>query len=124
MTSHPITRMAKRYAKVFATLLLVLMAMVSLAGQDSMAMTGPAAPPAGCHQHGAKPPTSTPVSYRCCQSGHNSAILQTSLTTLLCSPLVSTGVSIPTPITVSTQGCLHSLILSSPDPPLTIPLRV
>jgi hypothetical protein len=36
--------MAKRYSKVFATLLLVLMATVSLAGQDSMAMTGPAAP--------------------------------------------------------------------------------
>jgi hypothetical protein len=37
--------MAKRYSKVFATLLLVLMATVSLAGQDSMAMTGPAVPP-------------------------------------------------------------------------------
>ena len=36
--------MAKRYSKLFATLLLVLMATVSLAGQDSMAMTGPAAP--------------------------------------------------------------------------------
>ena len=41
--------MAKRYSKVFATLLLMLMATVSLAGQDSMAMAGPAAPPAGCH---------------------------------------------------------------------------
>src|SRR6266576_2054069 len=116
--------MAKRYSKVFATLLLVLMATVSWAGQDSMAMTGPAAPPAGCHQHGAKPPASPPVSYRCCQSGHNSAVLQTSFTTLLYSALASTGVSIPAPITVSTQGCLHSLILSSPDPPHTIPLRV
>jgi hypothetical protein len=82
-----------------------------------------AARPAGCHQHGAKPPANTPVSYRCCQSGHDSAILQSSLATPL-SEVVSSGFSIPALITVSTQGCLHTLTISSPDPPHTIPLRV
>src|ERR1700686_4421769 len=116
--------MAKCYSKVFAALLLILMATVSPAGQDTMVMREPAARPAGCHQHGAKPPASMPTSYRCCQGGHDSAILQRSLTTPLSSAPVSGVASIPVPNTSSTQGCLRSLTVSSPDPPHTIPLRV
>jgi hypothetical protein len=107
--------------KVLAVLLLAAMATVVVAGQEGPLMVV-AARPAGCHQHGAKPPVSAPVSYRCCQSGHDSAILQTLLTPQLSG--FSTSVSIPVPIPVATQRCLHSLMISSSDPPDTIPLRV
>jgi hypothetical protein len=108
-----------------AMLLLTLTAAVSVAGQESTLMLPVSARPAICHRHGAKPSAPTPVSYRCCQSGHDSAILQTPLTTRLCSAhRVSTGASISAPISVSTQSRLQSLTISSPDPPRTIPLRV
>ena len=87
-------------------------------------MVGVAVRPAGCH-HGATPPTSLPVSYRCCQSGHDSAIPQSSLAMHLSSGRpVSTGDSILAPIIISTQSCRHSLMISSPDPPHAIPLRI
>jgi hypothetical protein len=112
-------------ARGVAMLLLTLTAAVSAAGQESTLMLPVPARSAVCHQHGAKPPAPTPVSYRCCQSGHDSAILQTPLTTRLSSAhRVSTGASISAPITVSTQSCLRSLTIASPDPPRTFPLRV
>jgi hypothetical protein len=116
--------MHKFGSKAFAVFLLTAMATVSMAGQEGTMMAVVPARPAGCHQHGAKPPASAPVSYRCCQSGHDSAILQTSLGTPLSSALVSTGVSMPALITVSIQSCLPSLMILSPDPPHSIPLRV
>ena len=119
---HRMVKMHKFSSKVLAVLLLTAMATVPVAGQEGPFMMVVAARPAGCHQHGAKPPASAPVSYRCCQSGHDSAILQTLLTPRLSG--FSTGVSIPVPIPVATQRCLHRLMISSSDPPDTIPLRV
>jgi hypothetical protein len=114
-------------ARGVAMLLLTLTAAVSVAGQESTLMLPVPAPArsAVCHQHGAKPSAPTPVSYRCCQSGHDSAILQTPLTTRLSAAHgVSTGASISAPVTVSTQSRLQSLTIASPDPPRTFPLRV
>ena len=119
---HRIVEMHKFSSKVLTVLLLTAMATVPVVGQEGPLMMVVAAPLAGCHQHGAKPLAPAPVSYRCCQSGHDSAILQTLFTPQLSG--FSTGVSIPVPIPVATQRCLHSLMISSSDPPRTIPLRV
>jgi hypothetical protein len=111
--------------RAVAMLLLTLTAAVSVAGQESTLMLPVPARPAVCHQHGAKPLAPKPVSYRCCQSGHDSAILQAPLTTRLSSVhRVSTGASISAPVTVSSLSRLQCLTIASPDPPRTIPLRV
>ena len=60
--------------------LLVVTATVPAVGQDPSLMIEKEkqAQPAACHQHGTRIPTPQPVTYRCCQSGHDSAILQNS----------------------------------------------
>ena len=117
--------MGKLSYQILAVLLLCLTATISLAGQEDPLMLAPAARHAGCHERGAKPPASVPVSYRCCQSGHNSVLLRTSLTTQLSSARpVSNRDLIPAPIEISTQTCLYSLTIFSPDPPHPPPLRV
>ncbi len=58
--------------------LLVLTVAGPAVGQDASLMIEKEkqAQPAACHQHGRRIPTPQPVTYRCCQSGHDSAILQ------------------------------------------------
>ena len=115
--------MSKSSSKILAVWLLALIATLSAAGQEDHMMPA-LARPAGCHQHGAKLPASVPVSYRCCQGGHDSAILQTSSAVQLSSNLLATGDAMPAPIIVPIQIWVHSPKISSPDPPHTIPLRV
>jgi hypothetical protein len=120
---HIIVRMAKRSSKLLAAFLLVGLAAVSLPWQEPSPMHAETAPAAGCHQHGAKPPVRMPSSYRCCQLGHNSAVLQSSLTSQPSLVVVPGGAS-TSPIVIFAQSDLRSAAASSPDPPLTIPLRV
>src|SRR5580765_3397927 len=115
--------MSKSSSKILAVWLLTLIATISAAGQEDHMMMAPVRP-AGCHQHGAKAPASVPVSYRCCQGGHDSAILQTSSAAQLSSTPLATGDAIPAPIIVPIQLWVHRPKFSSPDPPHTIPLRV
>jgi hypothetical protein len=35
--------------------------------------------PAGCHEHGQKPPTPSPVTYQCCRVGHQIATVREAL---------------------------------------------
>jgi hypothetical protein len=122
--------MAKRCSSLVTVLLLTVVVAVSLAGQEASLMATVPVRPAGCHQHGATqhgatPPASAPVSYRCCQLGHNSAILQSSLTSQTSLvDVVSTSDSTLAAIVFATPTGLRSLMVSSPDPPHTIPLRV
>jgi hypothetical protein len=120
---HIIVRMAKRSSKLLAVFLLLVVAAVSLPWQEPSPMHAQTAPAAGCHQHGAKPPARMPSSYRCCQLRHNSAVLQSSLTSQP-SLVVVPGGSSSSPIVIFAQSDLRSAATSSPDPPLTIPLRV
>ena len=88
-------------------------------------MTAAQAPPAGCHPHG-QAPVSQPVSYRCCQSGHDSALLQTSLAV----QPDSVGLTARYPVhfllpMLHDQGQNpRNLAPSSADPPNITPLRV
>lgn len=115
--------MSKSSSKILAVWLLTLIATISVVGQEGHMMPAPVRP-AGCHQHGAKPPASVPVSYRCCQGGHDSAILQTSSAVQLSSNLLATSDAMPAPITMPIQVLVHGLKISSPDPPHVVPLRV
>src|SRR5882757_7423820 len=76
--AHRITDMANRNPTIVAGLLLAVMFTVTPAGQDTSAMVTPVAPSAACHQHHGKAPVPRPASYRCCQVGHDAALLQSS----------------------------------------------
>jgi hypothetical protein len=117
--------MVKRSSNLLAILLLTTMVTVSVAGQDASVMVAAQPRAAGCHQHGSTTPASQPVSYRCCQSGHDFVILQVSLISQLSfAHAVSAADSRPVPILNSTPHSLRSLTVSSSDPPDTTPLRV
>jgi hypothetical protein len=121
--SHIIVRMAKRSSKLLAMFLLLGMAAISLPRQETTLMHAQTGPAAGCHQHGAKVPARVPSSYLCCQLGHNSAILPSSLTSQPSLVVVSGGPSSSATV-ISVQYDSGSAAVLSPDPPHTIPLRV
>lgn len=111
--------------KILAVLLLTAMAAVSGAVRQELPMAAMEARPAGCHQHGAKPPAPTPVSYRCCQSGHDSAIVLTRFATQLSSAQLACGGGlVPASFSIPAKSSFNPLIIASSDPPPTIPLRV
>jgi hypothetical protein len=115
--------MAKRSSKLLAVFLLLGMAAISLPAQETTLMQEQTAPAAGCHQHGATPPARVPSSYRCCQLGHNFAVLQNSLPSQP-SLVVVPGESSSSPIVISVQTDPGRAAVLAPDPPHTIPLRV
>ena len=117
------TRVPKSSPNWLVILLLAAMIAVPLAGQDGSLVMAPARP-AACHQHGGAP-ASQPVSYRCCQSGHDSAILQSSLASQLDSadldtPLERTDIFAPP----SKVQIVRRVSTSSADPPNLTPLRI
>src|SRR6478672_4666930 len=116
--------MAKRSSKPLAVFLLLGLAAASLSWQETSPMQAHTAPAAGCHQPGAKLPAPTPSSYRCCQVGHNSAVLQSSLTSQSSLVVVAPVGSSSSLIVISAYNDLRRAKVSSPDPPHTIPLRV
>jgi hypothetical protein len=60
-----------------ATALLLLAALGSFAaGQAFPPVEFLHKPPAGCHEHSQKAPSSAPMTYQCCATGHNAAVLQ------------------------------------------------
>jgi hypothetical protein len=116
--------MAKGSSRVLAMFLLLGLATVLLPWQEKLSMHVDAVPAAGCHQHGAKPPAPTPSSYRCCQVGHNSALLQSAASAQLSLAAVASGDYRPVPVVNSSRKDIVSTTILSPDPPHTIPLRV
>src|SRR5437660_12633947 len=80
---------------------------------------------AGCHEHSSPLPSPEPVSHKCCQSGHNAAILQQ------CAPLgyplncVALLADYPKPQTGhdSFQSSLTTILAHS-SPPGNAPLRI
>jgi hypothetical protein len=79
--------------------------------------------PGGCHEQGHKNQVPSPVSYVCCLSGHDPAILPTSL--VLPSLRATTGtLVVEMVVQASLIPVLEGLTLSSADPPPVLPLRV
>ena len=79
--------------------------------------------PAACHQHGSVP-LPQPVSYRCCQAGHDFAILQVSVSS---QPDLTEPVSYVRVAQIPVRNIFHKTLpiaASSADPPDIAPLRI
>jgi hypothetical protein len=113
-----------RISKWMAVMLLAVMSVAAAARQDTVLMSDTQPQPAGCHHRGGAP-SSRPVSYRCCQRGHDSAILQSSLSSQLEFVDVTSlaDSSQNTTLTIVRRN-LRKLALPSADPPGTTPLRI
>ena len=123
--AHRMFGMPKQTSILLVMLLVSLRAAAPLVDQVTSAMPIAHERPAGCHQHGTSP-APQPVSYRCCQSGHDSAILQVSLISQsqlsdLASHFELSEVLISS---VTRQSFRGDVTPSSADPPVTTPLRV
>src|SRR5438552_8647500 len=116
-------RMPKPAPKWLVILLLTTMATLPVAGNVTSVAMVSRPRPAACHQHGSSVPHRQPVSYRCCQSGHDTAILQSSSASHLNSFDLAAP-SEPSPISLPTAPLQNprNLTTSSPDPPDLISL--
>ena len=114
-----------RFSPLIAVLLLAIVAATALSGQV-IHTAQPAHPgPAPCHGRSPALPSPQPVHYQCCRTGHDSALLQSSIfprpswTNLYHGSEIACGSSLP---------ILHHtlLILSAPSssPPRTVSLRI
>jgi hypothetical protein len=121
--AHIIMLMAKRSSQLLALFLLLGLTAVWLPGQAASPMQAQTVPEAGCHQHGAKPPVPAPSNYRCCQLGHNSAILQSSLTAQSFL-VVLPGDSSSSLAVISVDSVPGGAAVLLPNTPHIIPLRV
>lgn len=86
-------------------------------------MVAPRGRPAGCHDHGQKPPARQP-SYACCLAGHDSAVPQASFSPRPVLVEAATFEVCATLIRIAGLGAVGPLPLSSGDPPGTTPLRI
>ena len=121
------TSVVRRNPKLLAFLLLAAISAVSAAGQDPSWMTAAQAQarPAPCHHQGPATPHPEPVSYRCCQSGHNFATPQGVLDSSLYFVNVTLRGEFPNALIVnSSRQRLLELPIASTDPPDITPLRV
>jgi hypothetical protein len=118
-------QMTKLGSSLLSAVLLSALVTLPTTRPDASLMIAMQAPPAGCHQHGPAP-VSQPVSYRCCQSGHDSALLPISFAAQLDSGDLTDGhpIRIPVPSFHDRGHSRHNLATSSSDPPNTTPLRV
>jgi hypothetical protein len=117
--------MTKLSSSLLSAVLLSALVTLSIAGPDASLMIAAQAPAAGCHQH-SPAPVSQPVSYRCCQGGHDSALLQISPAVPTDSVALTVGlpIRIPVPAFHIRGHSQRDLETSSSDPPNTTQLRV
>lgn len=107
-------------SNLLVLLLLVAVVGLSVAGQTA-AMTA-SEKPAGCHHHG-KPDSAPQPAYQCCQSGHNSAILQASHSPdLQVRGWMKAGVPFSAARESASVNALH--IQATGDPPGNLPIRI
>lgn len=114
--------MKKPASNLLMLLLVTAIVTVALIRQE-LPMPALHSRPAGCHQHGSVP-VPQPVSYGCCQAGHDFAILQFSLSWR---PDSAGPVSHMRLAQIPVRNIFHKALhiaASSVDPPDIAPLRV
>lgn len=119
---------------LIAALLMATLATRSLAVAIAVADHAPSARvdgrPAGCHAHGGQSlplsPLPAPVSYQCCLTGHDWAVVQASTSPQPPAQCQYTPVTlqIEFALTAYFLGGLEVSMLLSADPPGTTPLRI
>jgi len=114
-----------RFSRVIAVLLLAIVAATALSGQV-IHMAQPAhLGPAPCHGRSPALPSPQPVHYQCCRTGHDSALLQSSIfprpswTNLYHGSEIASGSSLPI-----VYYTLPILSPPSSSPPRTVSLRI
>ena len=120
---HRTPQMRNRDSNLVGAILLSMAIAISLAAQSTDSMVAAPVSPAACHQH-ENLPARQPVSYRCCQNGHDSAILPISLNSQLNTLEIASSVGITAISRPLQQQNLCNLPTSSADPPNILPLRV
>src|SRR5580704_19674558 len=111
--------------KILAITLLAGLVATVLASSVLPAPASALSPPAGCHRHSGKVPAPAPVSYRCCQTGHGSILLQESPVfrpLVFCGSLLLNSSSFAF-VTTSSASVRYQIIPSS-SPPSNIPQRI
>ena len=114
--------MKKSASTLLLLLLVTAIVAAPLAGQDTL-MQASHEQPAGCHRHGAVP-VPQPVNYRCCQAGHDIAILQFSFSS---QPDFTDLAPQVEQASILVLNILHKALHNAPssaDPPGIAPLRV
>ena len=91
-------------------------------------LAGLGARPAGCHAHGGKSlpdsPRPVPVSYQCCLTGHDAAVVPASHSPQPSAPRSRVIQQIKPALTICFLGSLGVLMVLSADPPGTTPMRI
>ena len=113
------------FSRIIAVLLVAIVAATVLSGQV-IHMARPAhLGPAPCHGRGPALPSPQPVHYQCCRTGHDAALLQSSIfprpswTNLYHGSEIASGSSLPT-----VYYTLPILSAPSSSPPWTVSLRI
>jgi len=81
--------------------------------------------PAGCHEHGQPAPSPVPVSHKCCEAGHQTAIVQE--TTELRPPPAHVSLVADRPESLIAPRAIQSpsnLLISSSFEPILVSLRI
>jgi hypothetical protein len=112
-------------SKAYAFLLLAAMTVGSTAVQIPVSTGIVHERPAACHEDARKIPAREPISHRCCQIGHQPAILHASSTSsrrLLLGVLPAPDYGEPT-VDMALESFPNALIPTG-DPPTLAPLRI
>jgi hypothetical protein len=126
--------------EILGLLLIAALAMATLAtgalaevDHASSPLATPAQPIAGCHAHGgttlpdsrhSHSPRPTPVSYQCCLTGHDAAVLQTSHSPQPSAQCSFATLQVETALMAYSLGGLDFLMVLSANPPGSTPLRI
>ena len=103
---------------------------VAVAGADGAPSAAVDERPAGCHAHGSQSlplsPLPAPVSYQCCLTGHDAAVVPASTSPQPPAQWQYTQVTLQmqSALTAYFLGGLEVSMLLSADPPGTTPLRI
>lgn len=107
--------------KLVTGLLLVMMIALPVAAQISLLK--PTARATGCDEHGGTMPPH-PVSYACCQAGHNTAAVQEAFSWRNSPGRVLATLDASTSAVSLTEAGIALVPMASDSPPLSISLRI
>jgi hypothetical protein len=115
--------MMARSSSLVAFLLMAAVSFTSLSAQAGTLTAQTNERPSGCHGHGNRAPAPEPTNYKCCLSGHNIAIPQSSDSPQPAFTSTILEMLVAPPIAESVRALPRILSFSSGGPPGS-PLRI
>jgi hypothetical protein len=115
----------KPRSKTLAVLLLGALTAGSAVTQLFPTIVATREQPTSCHEDGRKVPTPQPTSHRCCQIGHQPAILQPAFSTDSLPAHILPRIEIVEPaLAMIALNIVPNLLIPTGDPPGLAPLRI